>query len=231
MGRRKKVARSRTRVYVVQDKSGSMGSRRAETISGFNEYVNELRKDAEGEVLLSLVQFDTAVDTPYTSKPLAEVPTMTEADFIPGGMTALRDGVGRAIVDASRQVQPDDKVLVIIMTDGGENSSREYSHEAILDQIKAHREKGWEFVFLGAGEEAWNAGRMLGIADSHVINYGTFDVEDHSQVYAAAAATTSNVTRGVGAAFDVQVKARLEDKAKTEAKDADRFTRRGMKIR
>lgn len=228
MGRRKKVARSRTRVYVVQDKSGSMGVRRAETISGFNEYVDELRNNAEGEVLLSLVQFDTAIDTPYTSKPLAEVPTMTEVDFIPGGMTALRDGVGRAIADASRQVQPDDKVLVIIMTDGGENSSREYTHEAILDQIKAHREKGWEFVFLGAGEEAWNAGKMLGIADSHVINYGTADAHDHSQVYAAAATTTSNVTRGGGAAFDLRVKARLEDKAKSEAVKPGRI--RGRKI-
>lgn len=218
MGRRKKVTRSRTRVYVVQDKSGSMGVRRAETISGFNEYVDELRKDAEGDVLLSLVQFDTRVETPYTSKPLAEVPMMTEADFIPGGMTALRDGVGRAITDAAREVKLDDKVLFIIMTDGGENSSREYTHEAILDQIKTHRAKGWEFVFLGAGEEAWNAGRMLGIAETHVINYGTADVHDHSQVYAAAAATTSNVTRGAGAAFDVRVKARLEDKAKNEVK-------------
>lgn len=219
MGRRKKAARSRTRVYVVQDKSGSMGNRREATVSGFNEYVDELRKDTEGKVLLSVIQFDTVIETLYTAMPLADVPIMTMEDFVPRGMTALYDGVGRAITDASREVKSGDKVLVVIMTDGGENSSREYSHTTILAQIGDMRAKGWEFVFLGAGEEAWNAGRKLGIADSHVINYGVMDSADHSAVYGALANTTRSVTRGGGAAFDVGIKMRLEDKAKGEHKD------------
>ncbi len=216
MGRRRKTTRERTRVYVVQDKSGSMQDLRKETISGFNEYVDQL----EGNVFISLIQFDTRVVEVFTDRPLADVPELTMEDFVPGGMTALRDGVGRAIADAERTAQDGDKVMVVIMTDGQENSSREYTHDQILSKIEDKRRDGWEFVFLGAGEESWNAGRMWGIADSHVINYSKIDAHDHKAVYGALATSTNNVTRGAigGAAFDIQVKARLEDKAKVQPK-------------
>lgn len=214
MGRRKK-ARGRTRVYVVQDKSGSMDTRREATISGFNEYVQGLKAEG-GDVLLSLVQFDTSVSTPFTSKPIAEVETMTASGFVPGGGTALRDGVGVAIRDAEVAAADSDRVLVVIMTDGGENSSREFTHQGILDRIADRKKAGWEFIFMGAGEEAWNAGMSLGIQDSHVINYGVMDSGDHQQVYAAAVTSTNNFLRGRDASFDAGVKCRLENKAKTE---------------
>ena len=218
MGRRSK-ARNRTRVFVVQDKSGSMNDRRAETISGFNEYVDTLDEQAEGEVLLSLIQFDTTVHNVFVNKSIEDVEDLSPSDFVPGGMTALRDGVGRAISLAEKSVGEKDKVLVVIMTDGGENSSREYTHEAILKQIEGKRKDGWEFVFMGAGEEAWNAGRLVfggAIPDAHVLNYSAIDHHDHQRGYSMIAASTVNLTRGGTSAFDAGQKGRLEDKAKAE---------------
>jgi uncharacterized protein YegL len=215
MGRRRKQPRNRTRVFVVQDKSGSMSDLRKETVSGFNEYVDQL----EGDMFLSLIQFDTGVHEVFVNRPLVDVPELTAEDFVPGGMTALRDGVGRAIKLAEDTVYgSDDKVMVVIMTDGYENSSREYTHDQILKKIEDKRGDGWEFVFLGAGEESWAASRAFGIADTHTINYGKLDAHDHGVVYGAMATSTNNMTRGAGAAFDVGVKVRLENKAKAEVK-------------
>lgn len=218
MGRRRKT-RNRTRVFVVQDKSGSMSARRAETISGFNEYVDALDQSGS-DIKLSLIQFDTKVSTVYSDKSIEDVPDMTEDDFIPGGMTALRDGVGRAIMAAERTASPGDKVIVVIMTDGGENSSTEYSHEDILRHIEGKRKDKWEFVFLGAGEEAWNAGALLGIQASHTINYGVKDKQDHLRAfnYLAASTTSYATATADSAAFDPESKAWIENKAKAENK-------------
>jgi uncharacterized protein YegL len=218
MGRRRK-ARGRTRVFVVQDKSGSMDIRRSETISGFNEYIDQLDKDAVGDIELSLIQFDTGVYDKYINKPLEDVPDLTLEDFVPSGMTALYDGVGRAIRTADKSIGDRDKVLIVIMTDGGENSSREYRHDAILSLIGRRRAKGWEFVFLGAGEEAWDAGVNLGFVGdyaAHSINYSAIDPHDHQATYAALATSTANLAKGGDAAFDANVKRSFERKAKAE---------------
>jgi uncharacterized protein YegL len=219
MGRRK--PRTRTRVFVVQDKSGSMTSRVPETISGFNEYIDQLDQQAEGEVLLSLIQFDTNVKNVYVNKNIADVEDLTLEDFTPGGMTALRDGVGRAITTAEKSATADDKILIVIMTDGGENSSVEHSHDAIIKLIESKRKSGWEFVFLGAGEEAWSAGQNVfggTIPQTHMINYGVMDSADHFAGYSALVGSTVSMTRGGGAAFDPNVKISLESKAKAEVK-------------
>lgn len=215
MGRRKKN-RGRTRVFIVQDSSGSMSTRRVETIDGFNEYVENLKRDAEGEILLSLTQFDTNVRSVFTNEPVAEIAPLGNSDYIPGGMTALRDAVGRSIKTAESSAGKDDKVLVVIMTDGGENSSHEYTHEAILEQIKGKREDGWEFIFLGAGEEAWDAGSSLGIDARNTINYSAVDQHDHSLAFAALRSATVKYSNSGDASFDSSIKASLETKALSE---------------
>jgi Mg-chelatase subunit ChlD len=218
MGRRRK-ARGRTRVFVVQDKSGSMAVRREATVSGFNEYIDQLDDNAEGDIELSLIQFDTKVYDKYINRPLENVDDLTPEDFVPSGMTALRDGVGRAIRTADKSIGDRDKVLIVIMTDGEENSSREYTQTQILDLIGRRRAKGWEFVFLGAGEEAWNAGANLGFVGeyaAHSINYSGLDAHDHQSTYAALATSTANLSKGGDARFDAGVKRRMENKAKAE---------------
>jgi len=197
-----------------------MGSRREATISGFNEYVDELEDKKDGEILLSLIQFDTRIENKFLNRRIEDIDALTEEDFIPGGMTALLDGVGQAIRTAELSSGKDDKVLVVIMTDGGENSSREYRHDAILKAISEKRKDGWEFLFMGAGEEAWGAGQQLFSSvipmHTHSINYSGLDAHDHKHGYAALANSTLRSAGGQSAAFDSGVKSRLENKALAE---------------
>lgn len=203
MGKRKKT-RDRTRVFVVQDRSGSMIARKDETISGFNEYLGTIKKDQGDEVFLSLIQFDTDVSEMIVNQPVAEVKDLTSSDYIPGGMTALLDGVGTAIRIAEKASGDNDKVLIVIMTDGYENSSKEYSKDQISTTIKAKRDDGWEFVFLGAGEASWSANEAYfggAIPPSNSILYGTA-AHTHSVAYSTLSSSTTrlrNATRGATA--------------------------------
>lgn len=224
MGRRRKTTRNRTRVFVVQDRSGSMSGLVNETISGFNEYVDTLdNTEIDDDVYLTLIQFDGDVNTVFSDRRLEDVRDLTHEDYVIGGMTALLDGVGRAISTAERTVSKDDKVLVVIMTDGGENSSREYNKTQILSKIKDKRRDGWEFVFLGAGEEAWDSGVQLFASvipmQTHSINYGKTAAHTNA-VYTSLGSVTNNlrsVPSGAAtmdsAAFDVSVKSAIEDEA------------------
>lgn len=212
MGRRRKA---RTLVVIVQDKSGSMHDRRAATINGFNEYKQTLLSDEIDEVLLTLVQFDTAVRSVHTARRLAEVPDLSPSTYVPGGMTALYDAVGQAIASTVRAQQSGDKVIMVIMTDGGENSSHEYRHAPLLALLEAKRSSGWDFVFLGAGEEAWSTGSSLGFTPTSSIYY-TGDAHDHGVAYSALASSSNAVRRGQSMAQSLRsntLKRDLEDKA------------------
>jgi uncharacterized protein YegL len=196
MGRRRSSANPSTTVVVIQDSSGSMHNRRNATVSGYNEYVGTLRAEAEGDVRLTLVQFASYTTTRYSAKPLSAVPALQNGDYVPGGMTALYDAVGKAVRTTESQVGKNEKVVVVIMTDGGENSSREYKHEDVLSLLESKRREGWEFIFFGAGEEAWNAGQNLGFTYDTSINYGMDDYS-HQNAFQAVALASAGATRGM----------------------------------
>src|SRR4051794_10171001 len=115
MSRRKKAPK-KSHVIMVLDRSGSMSSIKSDTEGGFDSMIEELRKSAEGETLVTLVQFDTEHETVYEQKFLADVPKLT---LKPRGGTALLDGVGEAIRRAEKFVRKGDNVAVTILTDGG----------------------------------------------------------------------------------------------------------------
>jgi len=220
MGRRRKTPRAtRTVVAIIQDKSGSMYNRCEATIDGYNEYITSLQRAAEGEMLLSLTQFDTSVKQVYSARPLMSLSTFSHEDYCPGGGTALYDAIGRTIREMEPAVRKDDNVLVVIMTDGQENSSNEWNKDGVLKLLEDKRKIGWEFVFLGAGEESWNAGVALGFDHNHSINYGV-DAHDHQSSYGVLVGTTNSVLRGQTAESYLStstVKQSLEHKAKNEA--------------
>jgi Mg-chelatase subunit ChlD len=160
-----------THISVILDRSGSMESIRDDTIGGFNAFL-EQQKRAEGSATVTLVQFDT--QDPYEVihhfKPIAEVPELTRAAFVPRSGTPLLDAMGRGINDLEKhladlpEADRPARVILVVVTDGQENSSREFKKDQIEKMIKDRTEQDeWQFVFLSADLAAIGDARGLGI--------------------------------------------------------------------
>ena len=184
----------RTLIAVLLDRSGSMQSIRSDTEGGFDAFIGEQRQQP-GEATVTLAQFDTEYEVVYANRPIADVPPL---DLQPRGGTALYDGVGRLITDVGIELEalPEAErpghVVVVVMTDGHENSSVEWTHEAISSAIRRQeREYSWYFVFLGANMDAVAVGARMGFAVERTMTYAASDVG----VASAMASTTGYVSR------------------------------------
>lgn len=155
-----------TELVFIMDRSGSMSSLEEDTIGGFNSMI---RKQKEGEVLVSTVLFDTDFETIHDRVPIEKVGKMTEEEYYTRGATALLDAVGMTIGDirARQKKQPaakrPEKTIFVIITDGYENSSTLYDYRDIKDLVQRQTNLGWEFLFLGANIDAFAEGAKLGI--------------------------------------------------------------------
>lgn len=184
----------RTMIAVLLDRSGSMESIRSDTEGGFNAFVEEQRNEP-GEAMVTLAQFDTEYEVVYANRPIADVPPL---QLRPRGMTALYDGVGRLIGDvgaglaALPEAERPGHVIVVVMTDGHENSSVEWTHEAVSAAIKRQEAQySWHFVFLGANMDAVAVGALMGFSADRSM---TYDANDEG-VVSALASTTGYVSR------------------------------------
>lgn len=186
-----------TRVLVIQDRSGSMGSRIPQTISGYNEYIGDLANDNSDEAFLTLVQFDDRYEVKEESTPVAKVNPLDEETFVPRGMTALLDAVGRGITEFKRTLGKDDRAFVVIMTDGGENNSREWTSHQVSDLIRECEDTGhFTFIFLGAGQDSWSGGQLLGLRRNQAAFYGA-GAHNHAKAFSSLTSTTRRY-RGSG---------------------------------
>lgn len=160
-------------VNVILDRSGSMAATRAHTISGYNEYLNGLRFDKETEYSVSLVQFDAPVLAPeltvtFLDRALPDVPPLSMADYEPRGNTPLYDAIG----ECTRRVEAKSRaVIVLIITDGMENASTEFTKESIKALITSKEAEGWTFAFLGANIDSFAVGGAIGVAPGNIANY------------------------------------------------------------
>jgi hypothetical protein len=136
-----------------------MESKVTDVIGGFEHFLTE-QKAVPGDAHMIVVLFDTEV-TKYADVQLSDVRPLDNSSYKAGGSTALLDAVADAIDATDKRVQPNDKVIFLVMTDGHENSSQHTTLEQIKSRIIDRRGQGWEFVFLGADENAWaQAGDM-----------------------------------------------------------------------
>ena len=154
-----------------------MESVRADTIGGFNAFLKD-HQNAPGDCSLTLAQFDTEYETLHDFTPVAEVRPLTDATFVPRGGTALLDAIGRTIVDTGAKLAAlteenrPEKVICVILTDGEENSSVEYSKAQIHALIAQQRDLyKWQFLFIGANQDAVTAGVSIGIAADSSLTY------------------------------------------------------------
>ena len=140
-------------VAFIIDNSGSMSGSEADVIGGFKKTIDEQKKVKDGECIVSLYEFASDVKQVYLGKTLDEV---KDLDYTVGGMTRLYDGIGTAVDDIGKWLSDMDeserpsKNLIVIITDGGENSSTEYRLKDIKDRIKEQTNKySWDFIYLG----------------------------------------------------------------------------------
>jgi hypothetical protein len=166
-----------TDITIVLDRSGSMMAVASETIGGFNHFLDE-QKSVPGQATLTLNQFDDVFERVIDAKDIQAAPPLSRDTFKPRGYTALLDAIGRSINETGRRLaatpEPDrpGKVIVVIITDGKENRSREFTRDAIDEMIRHQREKyAWEFVFLGANQDAIDTAGKIGIKPAAAMTF------------------------------------------------------------
>ena len=197
-----------TELVFILDKSGSMSGLEKDTIGGFNSML-EKQRDVEGECYITTVLFDNNYELLHDRIDIRAVKSITEEDYYVGGSTALIDAIGRTIRKIGRAQKNTDedyraeKVMFVIITDGEENSSREFSAKKVKALIEKQKEKyNWEFVFLGANIDAVETARHYGISANRAQNY--ISDEKGSEVIYSALAKAAVSFRGapVNATFD-----------------------------
>ena len=165
-----------TEIVCILDRSGSMSSMGDEPIGGFNRFIEE-QKELEGEAKLTLVLFDNQYDVIHDGVDLKKVPELTKEVYWPRGMTALLDAVGKAVntVEARLNKFKDEyqpKVIVVILTDGMENSSHEFKKKDLKAKIEElQKEKKWEFIFMGSDVESFADAQGMGLKASMCDSY------------------------------------------------------------
>lgn len=162
-----------TEIAYILDRSGSMQPMQEPAVAAFNHFVKS-QLDVPGDARLTLVQFDDAYEVPVSATPIQNVPQLTAATYTPRGSTALLDAIGRTIKETDRRIsalldtEKPGKVIFAIFTDGEENASREYTAKHISDLIRLYRDqKGWEFLFLAANQDAIASASAMHI-DAHL---------------------------------------------------------------
>ncbi len=153
----------KTHITFVLDSSGSMSKIEEETRKGYNEMLND-QAEEEGTAKVTLYDFNTGVEQVYHAKPIDVAPVLTEEDYTPDGRTALHDAITIAIQDTREVVEDSmiDNVVVVVLTDGKENAS-ETSQERVRELVTGRQDEGWEFLFIGANQDAALTAEQMGM--------------------------------------------------------------------
>lgn len=204
----KRAGTKTSHVIFVLDDSGSMQSCRAATISGYNEYLQSQKKDAKESgipTFVSLYKFDgSSVKSIFNRIAVDDVKELDEKSYDPQGMTNLYDAIGGVMMNintqlASHKKADRDSIIITILTDGAENSSRTFSNTTIKQMVEKAEGKNWGFMFLGANIDAFAAGGSLGFNVNNTIQYDTASM---GNTIRAASAMTSRMKSAYASGMD-----------------------------
>lgn len=195
-----------TEIVYILDMSGSMHGLEQDTIGGYNAFIRE-QKELEGEAYMTTVLFDDRYILLHDHVNLRDVPEITSLEYRPMGMTAMMDAIGKTINSVGRRLAstPEEerphKVIFMIMTDGYENASKEFTRGGIKNMIE-HQQSiySWEFIFVGAGIDAYAEAASIGIADLNTMSVtaDAFGGGGGGSAYCAmTCAATSIRTKGI----------------------------------
>jgi uncharacterized protein YegL len=206
-------------INFILDQSGSMHA--TTTIDAFNKYINNLKKDKNAErkntVFMTLTYFETKPQVIYVCKEISEVEELTTKTYRPGGGTALNDAIGITTTECEKAIaewETKPSILTVILTDGEENSSKEYGgfegQKKIAELIERKEKEGnWTFVFLSEKPQvaAQEQARSLGLCSANVESFegGMLDSIDNlssATCCFAKKACESNIAYSTNAFFD-----------------------------
>ena len=158
------------KIVFIIDESGSMQGSNDDVIGGFNSFVERQKTENAGKITISLYKFNDVVSRVINNKSASKIKNLTYEDYTPGGFTALFDAIGQAIHETDKNISGSstadrpDKVMMVIITDGQENASKEFSAKSIKSSISTHEELlNWSFIFLGSGLDDFRDAEALGI--------------------------------------------------------------------
>jgi uncharacterized protein YegL len=191
-----------TELMAILDRSGSMAHLANDTIGGFNKFIED-QKQAPGEAILTTVLFDNQYEFLHDGVNIQDVKPITEKDYFARGMTALLDAVGRTINHIGEKLSKMDeadrpsKVMVLIITDGMENSSHEFTQSQIKEMVECQKNTyKWEFLFFGANIDSFSTAGGLGIDLTRAVNFSASGIGINTTLDAMSLAASSY--RGTG---------------------------------
>jgi hypothetical protein len=179
--RKKKPSNDVFHLALIIDRSGSMGPYQHETIEGVNKYLDGQQRQP-GKTLVTMVQFDTNYEVMCSEDDITDAFRLNMRNYQPRGMTALYDAVARTIADVDATLATMDEkphVLIVVFTDGMENSSDEYAirkggQERIFKLVNDRQDQGWSVVYMGAHQDAYEAqsvSSQMGVYAGSTLSY------------------------------------------------------------
>lgn len=176
-------------IHFILDKSGSMRSICQQAIDGFNKYTASQRAHP-GITRMTFVQFDDKREVIYENRNVREVPELCQTTYVPDGYTALNDAVGFVLSKNLPLASRDETNAVVILTDGAENASKEYTTAQAKALIAQAQAEGWEVLFLGANMRAEDVVNTYGIDASNVSAFAA-TAKGTSDAFSTLSASTS----------------------------------------
>ena len=166
-----------TELVFILDRSGSMSGLEGDTIGGYNSLLEKQRKEV-GEATVTTVLFDDQYEMIHDHAAIGKVKDITNKEYFARGMTGLLDAVGKTINHVSNRHknaldrEVPEKTMVVIITDGYENASREFVLPQVKQMIERQKaEFGWEFLFMGANIDAVSTAAGFGISPDRAVTY------------------------------------------------------------
>lgn len=156
-------------IVAILDRSGSMSSIKDDAIGGFNTFLEAQKKDPS-PANISVVLFDDKYELLYDDVPLSMAKPLTDKTYVPRGMTALNDAIGRTL---TRLFEDNPKrAILCILTDGFENSSQEFTSPQVKELITRAQNRDWQVVYLAANQDAFAVGnQQYGISLNTISNF------------------------------------------------------------